>query len=63
MFICLCDVSLIKHPSPISTLVLWNPLGACPQLIRNGGWIAGYSSPNVSAAYLSGVTLLLLTLP
>ncbi|MNR36883.1 hypothetical protein D3C85_1548580 [compost metagenome] len=30
------------------------------ELIRNG-WIAGYSSPNVSWTYLSGVTLLLLT--
>lgn len=60
MFISCVMYPLISIPAQYQHLFLWNPLVHALELIRSG-WIAGYSSPNVSWEYLSGVTLLLLT--
>ncbi|WP_429040243.1 ABC transporter permease [Aeromonas media] len=60
MFISCVMFPLISIPPQYQHWFLWNPLVHALELIRNG-WIAGYNSPNVSAAYLSSVTLLLLT--
>ncbi|MFM5063643.1 ABC transporter permease [Aeromonas caviae] len=51
---------LMAIPSQYQHWFLWNPLVHAVELIRCG-WIEGFISPNVSWAYLSGVTLLLLT--
>ena len=60
MFISCVMYPLMSIPAQYQHWFLWNPLVHALELIR-GGWIAGYSSPNASGAYLSGVTLLLLT--
>ncbi|MBW3692911.1 ABC transporter permease [Aeromonas dhakensis] len=60
MFISCVMYPLISIPAQYQHLFLWNPLVHALELIRSG-WIAGYSSPNVSWEYLSGMTLLLLT--
>ena len=60
MFISCVMYPLMSIPAQYQHWFLWNPLVHALELIR-GGWIAGYSSPNASWAYLSGVTLLLLT--
>ena len=60
MFISCVMHPLMAIPAQYQHWFLWNPLVHAVELIRSG-WLAGYNSPNVSAAYLSGVTLLLLT--
>lgn len=60
MFISSVMHPLAAIPPQFQHWFLWNPLVHALELIR-AGWIAGYISPNVSWAYLSGVTLLLLT--
>ncbi len=59
MFISCVMYPLKSIPAQYQHWFLWNPLVHAIELIRTG-WLAGYSSPNVSWAYLSGVTLLLL---
>lgn len=60
MFISCVMYPLATIPSQYQHWFLWNPLVHALELIRSG-WIAGYSSPNVSWTYFSSVTLLLLT--
>ena len=60
MFISCVMFPLMSIPPQYQHWFLWNPLVHALELIRNG-WIAGYSSPNVSWSFLFGVTLLLLT--
>jgi capsular polysaccharide transport system permease protein len=60
MFISCVMFPLISIPPQYQHWFLWNPLVHALELIRSG-WIAGYNSPSVSWAFLSGVTLLLLT--
>ncbi len=60
MFISCVMYPLMSIPAQYQHWFLWNPLVHALELIRSG-WITGYSSPNVSWAYLSGITLLLLT--
>jgi capsular polysaccharide transport system permease protein len=60
MFISCVMYPLMSIPLQYQHWFLWNPLVHALELIRSG-WIAGYSIPNVSWAYLFGVTLLLLT--
>ena len=60
MFISCVMHPLMAIPPQFQHWFLWNPLVHALELIRSG-WIAGYSSPNVSWSYLFGVTLLLLT--
>jgi capsular polysaccharide transport system permease protein len=60
MFISCVMYPLISIPAQYLHWFLWNPLVHALELIRSG-WIAGYSSPNVSWTYLFGVTLVLLT--
>ena len=60
MFISCVMHPLMAIPAQYQHWFLWNPLVHALELIRSG-WITGYSSPNISWIYLSGVTLLLLT--
>lgn len=60
MFVSCVMFPLSTIPSQYQHWFLWNPLVHALELIRCG-WIAGYISPSASWAYLSGVTLLLLT--
>lgn len=60
MFISCVMHPLIAIPAQYQHWFLWNPLVHAVELIRRG-WLAGYSSPNVSWTYLSALTLLLLT--
>ncbi|MGN5044462.1 ABC transporter permease [Aeromonas sp. 3P] len=60
MFISCVMHPLIAIPSQYQHWFLWNPLVHALELIRSG-WIAGYSSPNVSSSYLAAITLILLT--
>jgi len=60
MFISCVMYPLATVPSQFQHWFLWNPLVHAIELIRSG-WIAGYTSPNVSWVYLSSVTLVLLT--
>ncbi|EGX6952707.1 ABC transporter permease [Aeromonas hydrophila] len=59
MFVSCVMYPLMSIPVQYQQWFLWNPLVHALELIRSG-WIAGYTSENVSAAYLSCVTLLLL---
>lgn len=60
MFISCIMYPLATIPSQYQHWFLWNPLVHALELIRSG-WIAGYSSPNVSWVFFSSVTLILLT--
>jgi capsular polysaccharide transport system permease protein len=60
MFISCVMYPLATIPSQYQHWFLWNPLVHALELIRSG-WIAGYSSPNVSWVFFSSVTLILLT--
>ncbi|MEB5750846.1 ABC transporter permease [Leclercia adecarboxylata] len=60
MFISCVMYPLATIPSQFQHFFLWNPLVHALELIRCG-WIAGYTSPNASWAYLFGATLILLT--
>ncbi|MGL6006809.1 ABC transporter permease [Aeromonas sobria] len=60
MFISCVMFPLATIPSQYQHWFLWNPLVHALELIRSG-WIAGYSSPNVSWVFFSSVTLILLT--
>ena len=60
MFISCVMHPLMAIPTQYQHWFLWNPLVHAVELIRSG-WLAGYSSPTVSWACLSSVTLLLLT--
>ncbi|MGN5221892.1 ABC transporter permease [Aeromonas veronii] len=60
MFISCVMYPLMTIPAQYQHWFLWNPLVHAVELIR-GGWLAGYSSPNVSWVYFSSVTLILLT--
>ena len=60
MFISCVMYPLATIPSKYQHWFLWNPLVHALELIRSG-WIAGYSSPNVSWVFFSSVTLILLT--
>ncbi len=60
MFVSCIMYPLASIPAQYQHWFLWNPLVHAVELIR-AGWIAGYTSPNVSWAYLSIVTLILLT--
>ncbi len=60
MFVSCVMFPLSTIPTQYQHWFLWNPLVHAVELVRCG-WIAGYSSPNVSWMYLSGVTLVVLT--
>lgn len=60
MFISCVMYPLATIPTQYQHWFLWNPLVHAVELIRSG-WIAGYSSPQVSGMYLASVTLVLLT--
>ena len=60
MFVSCIMYPLSSIPAQYQHWFLWNPLVHAVELIRSG-WIAGYVSPDVSWAYLSSVTLLILT--
>ncbi|MFM5499888.1 ABC transporter permease [Aeromonas sp. 600584] len=60
MFISCVMYPLMTIPAQYQHWFLWNPLVHAVELIRSG-WLAGYSSPNVSWIYFSSVTLILLT--
>lgn len=60
MFISCVMYPLMTIPAQYQHWFLWNPLVHAVELIRSG-WLAGYSSPNVSWVYFSSVTLILLT--
>ncbi|QGU12959.1 ABC transporter [Leclercia sp. J807] len=60
MFVSCVMYPLATIPAHYQHWFLWNPLVHAVELIRSG-WLAGYVSPNVSWAYLLGVTLVLLT--
>ena len=60
MFISCVMFPLATIPPQYQHWFLWNPLVHAVELIRRA-WISGYRSPDVSWAYLSVVTLLLLT--
>ncbi|WP_429182893.1 ABC transporter permease [Aeromonas rivipollensis] len=60
MFISCVMHPLMAIPAQYQHWFLWNPLVHAVELIRSG-WLAGYSSPNVSWTYLFSITLLLLT--
>ena len=60
MFISCVMYPLMTIPTQYQHWFLWNPLVHAVELIRSG-WLAGYSSPNVSWEYFSSVTLILLT--
>ncbi|WP_429080643.1 ABC transporter permease [Aeromonas bivalvium] len=60
MFISCILFPLATIPSQYQHWFLWNPLVHAVELIR-ASWIAGYISPDVSWAFLSGITLILLT--
>lgn len=60
MFVSCVMYPLATIPAQYQHWFLWNPLVHAVELIRVG-WIAGYVSPNASWAYLSCLTILLLT--
>jgi len=60
MFISCVMYPLATIPSQYQRWFLWNPLVHAIELIR-GGWIAGYTTPNVSWTFLFSITLLTLT--
>ncbi|MFQ2000800.1 ABC transporter permease [Aeromonas veronii] len=60
MFVSCVMYPLMSIPAQYQYWFLWNPLVHALELIRSG-WISGYNSTSVSAAYLSSITLILLT--
>ncbi|WP_338534326.1 ABC transporter permease [Leclercia adecarboxylata] len=60
MFISCVMYPLATIPTQYQHWFLWNPLVHAVELIR-AGWIAGYTSPNVSWIYLSSVTVVMMT--
>jgi len=60
MFVSCVMYPLASIPPQYHHLFMWNPLVHAVELIRCG-WIAGYKSPDASWAYLSCLTLVLLT--
>lgn len=60
MFISCVMYPLASIPQQYQHWFLWNPLVHAVELIRCG-WLAGYSSPDVSWTYFAAVTLVLLT--
>ena len=60
MFISCVMYPLATIPAQYQHWFLWNPLVHAIELIRSS-WISGFVSPNVSWAYLSSVTLVLLS--
>ncbi|EPA8397166.1 ABC transporter permease [Escherichia coli] len=60
MFISCVMYPLASIPAQYQHWFLWNPLVHAVELLRSG-WISGYVSSNVSWAYFSCLTLVLLT--